>query len=101
MGGKGNYKNKSVLTKIHHYVKENAKGENAVIYCFDTDRIDNDSRAILFLEEVENYCKIKKHDFVWFCYEIENVFLGKSGSDEQKFSESIKYKIKDVVYDKK
>ena len=46
MGGKANYKNRSVTSKINKYINENEKGVNIIIYCFDTDRIDVDNEAV-------------------------------------------------------
>ena len=54
-----------------------------------------------FLKEVEEYCKNNLYDLIWFCYEIENVFLGKTISDENKVVEAVKYQRKEVSYDDK
>lgn len=101
MGGKGNYKNRSITSKINNYAKENHKGQNIIIYCVDTDRIDNDSESVVFFEEVQKYCLDNKYEFVWFCYEIENVFLGKTISNENKVKEAISYQKKRTVFDDK
>ena len=101
MGGKGKYKNRSTTSKINNYVKENQKGQNIIIYCVDTDRIDKDSESVVFLEEVQKYCQHNKYEFVWFCYEIENVFLGKTISDENKVKEAISYQKRETIFDDK
>lgn len=101
MCGKTNYKNKTVVTKINKLINQNSKGENIVIYCFDTDRIDKEIDDLKFLKEVEEYCKNNLYDLIWFCYEIENVFLGKTISDENKVVEAVKYQRKEVSYDDK
>lgn len=101
MAGKGKYKNRSVTSKINNYVKENQKGLNIIIYCIDTDRIDKDSESVVFLEEVQKYCQQNKYEFVWFCYEIENVFLGKTISEENKVKEAISYQKRETIFDDK
>ena len=101
MCGKANYKNKTVVTKINKFRNQNINGENIVIYCFDTDRIDKENDDIKFLKEVEEYCKNNLYELIWFCYEIENVFLGRTVSDENKVVEAIKYLGKEVSYDDK
>ena len=50
MCGKTNYKNKTVVTKINKLINQNSKGENIVIYCFDTDRIDKEIDDLKFLK---------------------------------------------------
>ena len=67
MGGKGNFKNKGVATKINNYKKENLKGQNIIVYCFDTDRIDKDFESVTFLEDAQKFCKVNGYEFVWFC----------------------------------
>lgn len=98
MSGIGNYKNKSVTAKINNYKKENLKGQNIIMYCFDTDRIDKDFESVAFLEEVKNYCKVNNYEFVWFCYEIENVFLSKTVLDVDKLKEAIKYAKREIIF---
>lgn len=95
MGTKYLYNSKKVITKRNSLVKANADGENYIIYCFDTDRIDNNPVHIRELKEREEFCKRNNYKFVWSCYDIENVFLGYSVSDQDKERESMKFFRKD------
>ena len=85
MGGKGNYNKPKILQSINSKIKMyNAVGSTYVIYCFDTDKIDSnpmDNKALL---EEKKYCEDNGYDFVWFCHDVEEVFLGKSVKKKEK-----------------
>lgn len=71
MGGKGKFDKKSTTCKINSYINKNKDGENIIIYCFDTDRIDcsqEDKKA--FLNE-KKYCEKNGFKFIWFNRTIE------------------------------
>lgn len=99
MNGKTKYQNKKVIREINHFVTENKNGDNIVIYCFDTDRIDNDADEKKFFDSAMNYCKMKNYELIWFCYTIENVFLGRIVKDKEKRKESITYAKKEIDFD--
>ena len=91
MGGKGKYNNKSTLSQINKLLKENKKGENIVIYCFDTDKIDSSQEANKVFNEEKSYCDNKGYELVWFYYDIEYTLLGKCIESNMKKQESIKF----------
>ena len=99
MKGKGNYKKVgkriSALQKIYKNI-----GESYVIYCFDTDKYNVDSEANRILCEEKKYCVDNGYDFIWFCHDIEEVFLGKSVAKSEKTEKAKQYitrhKIKDL-----
>ncbi len=86
MDGKGNYnKAKTVTSQIKSFVRQYSQlGSSHVVYCFDTDKFDSDSNDKKFLEKVEDYCGQNGYEFVWFCHDVEEVFLGKSVSKGEK-----------------
>ncbi len=88
MGTKYRYNKPSVLKEIKEYIQQNKNGINHVVYCFDTDRIDNDQVQVEALKKYENFCIQNGFYFVWFCYDIETVFLGHSVPDNEKEKES-------------
>lgn len=100
MGNKYLYKGKKVITDIRKFVNINKKGINHIIYCFDTDRIDTNIESIEFFKQVEIYCKNNDYELIWFCYDIENVFIGKSVSDDKKVSFATNYFSKNINYNK-
>lgn len=99
MNGKKKYNKRNVLAKIKYFKDQNKKGNNVVIYCFDTDRIDRSSEEIEFCQVVKKYCKNNNYELIWFCYDIESVFIGKQVSNRDKKNESIKYGKRCIDYD--
>ncbi|MBR5420675.1 MAG: hypothetical protein IK115_05960 [Lachnospiraceae bacterium] len=90
MGGKGNYE--KVSNKINKLVKAyNYIGESCVIYCFDTDKYDSDTGDEKALHDEMQYCADNGYEFVWFCHDIEEVFLGKSVSNSEKTEKAKSY----------
>ena len=90
MGGKGKYKNKEkeILSLISQYALGSKSNKSKVIYCFDCDDYDVKQEDSNFLKAVQQYCTDKKYDFVWFCKDIERVYLGKKVDDSQKKNEA-------------
>ena len=90
MGGKGNFKR--IIRKIESHQKAYAHtGKSQVVYCFDTDRYETEPEAKNLLCEEKKYCDDKGFDFVWFCHDIEEVFLGRSVPKSEKIKEAIRY----------
>ena len=89
-------------TGVYFYIKDNKKGQNFVIYCFDTDKIDcrQDDKTVFTLEQ--EYCTTNKFHLIWFNYDIEYVLLGKTIESSKKKEESIKYQRKaiNIAYNK-
>lgn len=91
MNGKTKYDSSPVKTGINKLCSLNKFGENVIIFCFDTDRIDIKAEDTNFMNKVEQYCIDNSYKYVWFCFDIECVFLGHSIQDAQKKTESLKY----------
>lgn len=45
----------------------------------------------------KRYCDEKGYDFIWFCKDIERVYLGKKVDDSQKKKESATFKAKKLI----
>ena len=92
MGGKGNYKSRKVEKEINRLINQysstSKNNRSMVLYCIDCDNFDSDPDAIAFLNGVREYCKTKQYRFIWFCRDIEHVFLGKQIRDDQKTKEA-------------
>lgn len=101
MDGKGRYKNKEkeILKLIAGYTSGAISKSNhsKVIYCFDCDDYNIKREDSEFLVEAQQYCNEKKYDFVWFCKDIESVYLGKKVDDSQKKKEAEKFKVKKLI----
>ncbi len=90
MRGKGNYKKAATQIKKHQNAYKKI-GNTHVIYCFDTDKFESNPEDGRVLREEEKYCLNNGYDFVWFCHDIEEVFLGKSVSKSEKKDKSRQY----------
>ena len=101
MEGKGNYSSKTVKNKISDLEKKfsatSKNNHSAVIMCFDCDDYSTDAKDATFLKNAEIYCRQNDYDFVWFCRDIEEVFLGKRISDAKKKAEAERFFINDMI----
>ena len=99
MDGRGNYKKKQsmIKTMISQYKKASDNNETKVIYCFDCDRYDTNPDDRDFLNISQKYCNEKGYEYIWFCRDVESVFLGRKIPDKQKKREAAKYKAKNLV----
>ena len=92
LGGKDNYKDSSRLKDIKKLISKyqsiDRDDERAVVfYCIDTDDISrgpdanrNRSKA----NEIEDFCRRNGYEFIWFHEVIEQSFVGKRVSDNEK-----------------
>ena len=102
MDGKGKYSNKEkvIASQIKTYqnaVKNGASRRSVVIYCFDCDEYDTNQEDLVFLDKAEQYCAHHAYDFVWFCKDIEQVYLGKKVDDSRKKQEATTFKEKGLI----
>lgn len=99
MGGKGNYRKreKEVSNLIKQYAAASKTNETKVIYCFDCDDYDSIPADMDFLKNAKQYCERQGADFVWFCKDIERVYLDKKVENKQKKIEAAKFKQKKLI----
>lgn len=99
MDGKGNYKKKQkeIQKQISQYKAASKSNHSKVIYCFDCDDYDFDSEVRNFLENAQKYCAENGYEFVWFCKDIEQVYLGKQVEDAHKKAEAAAFKNKKLI----
>lgn len=99
MDGKGNYRNKEKEVKqlINQYSVMSEAHYTKVLYCFDCDDYDNKPEDMNFLKEAKKYCDEKGYEFVWFCKDIERVYIGKKVADSQKRKEASSFTAKKLI----
>lgn len=99
MDGKGNYfkKKKEVESKIKQYRATSKNNQSRVIYCFDCDEYDKKPEDSLFLNKAKKFCEEMNYEFVWFCKDIEHVYIGKRIDDSQKKKEAENFKIQKLI----
>lgn len=99
MDGKGKYKSKKreieTLKKQYNSVSDSRRTE--IIYCFDCDDYDSKPEDAEFLARVKQYCSTNGYEFVWFCKDVERVFLGRKVDDSKKKDESARFKKKGLI----
>ena len=49
------------------------------------------------MEDAQKYCAENGHEFVWFCKDIEQVYLGKQVEDAHKKAEAAAFKNKKLI----
>lgn len=99
LGGRGNYskKQREIKSYISQYASTSKQNRSKVIFCFDCDNYDGNPDDSRFIKEAQQYCKEHGYDFVWFCRDIEHVYLGKSVPEKDKKSESVRFKANKMI----
>lgn len=90
MESKSKYNSRAVKEQIRRE-SMNAKDTN-VIYFVDTDDWDISIEDANFLEEIKTYCINNGYDFVYFCKDVEDVYLGKSVANTEKINAIRRFK---------
>ena len=99
MEGKNKYlsKEKEVNLLISQYSSTSTNNVTKVIYCFDCDDYDSNPVDKEFLEKTQKFCKANNYEYVWFCKDIERVYLGKKVEDGHKNSEATRFKANKLI----
>ena len=99
MDGKNKYltKEKEVKNLISQYSVAATNNVTKVIYCFDCDDYDSNPVDKEFLEKTKEFCKANNYEYVWFCKDIERVYLGEKVEDGQKNREATKFKADKLI----
>ena len=101
MDGKGNYRSKKKEREINSLISQysitSKNNCSMVLYCFDCDDYDSNVADLNFLEEVRQYCRKQCYEFIWFCKDVEEVYLGKRINDSQKKKDNCQYQCKTAV----
>lgn len=92
MGTKTKYKSKDVLREINQKIKMYTIGESQVIYCIDTDQFETNPEHQREFQEIINFCEEHGYELIWFCHDVEEVFLGKKISDKLKRKEAADFR---------
>lgn len=98
MDGRGNYNSKKKEKEIQKLISQysstsrNDQHQSKVIYCFDCNEYNNNPDDSKFLKDAKKYCDDKGYDFVWFCKDVEQVYIGKKVNDSQKKDVAAKFK---------
>ena len=84
---------------ISQYKAASKKNQSRVIYCFDCDNFDTNAEDENFLKNAKQYCEENGYGFVWFCRDIEQVYIGKQVEKSLKRTEAATFKAKKLITD--
>jgi len=77
MNGKMGINSPKVRHKVDDLIREyKSNGESRVIYCVDTDDWKKNPQQQKDWKKIQTFCKNSGYDLVWFCRDIEEVYLG-------------------------
>lgn len=99
MDGKGKYaqKDKEINKKISQYASTSPNNKSVVIYCFDCDDYNTKPEDKKFLDTVKSYCDKNNYEFVWFCKDIERVYINEKVEKSKKGIKSSMFKAKKQI----
>lgn len=98
VGGKGNIdsaKTRRELDKKIRMFKPN--GDTQVFICFDTDRFERNPDNKAEMDRIALFCSTNGYEFVWFCHDIEEVYIGISINNYDKIKTATNFKIKKKI----
>ena len=84
MGGKPKYNHRSVTSEIAEKISQYRHGDTKVIYITDTDSFESRPEDKEFFDKISNYCNENGYNHVWFCHDVEEVFIGAKVSSNNK-----------------
>ena len=93
MGGKYKYKTKEkeIQTLIRQFSIGSKDNESYVFYVVDCDDYDSNPRDASFLEEIEDYCNQHNYNLIWFCKDVEQVYINKKVAKKEKKDEAERF----------
>lgn len=99
LNGKGNYraKEKEIALLESQYRSTSKENKSQVILCLDCDEYDIKPEDMDFINNAKQYCLGKGREFVWFCKDVEQVYIGKKVPDAEKKEEAAKFKSTKLV----
>ena len=97
MGSKTNYNSREVVKQVRNWIKDYTIGESQVFYCIDVDDFESNPRHIKEFEDISNYCKKNDYTLIWFCHDIEDVYLCKRIHDKDKVQDAIAFRRKNGI----
>ena len=97
MGTKTKYRSKDILKEIKQKTKEFTIGQTKVIYCIDTDEYEKNPEHANAFRDINRFCEENSYDLIWFCHDVEEVFLSQKVQDSKKVEEAGAFKRKNGI----
>lgn len=92
MESKSRYNYPKVKNDLKKAIKDFSESE--VVYCVDLDNYKSDYAAEKLNNDIEGYCERNNYRFVWFCRDIEEVFLHEKIADSEKYKKAKRFNSK-------
>ncbi len=96
LGSKTKFNDKGKLKEIEKYTKS-FPGNTEVIYFIDYDDGDTSAITLDLFNRIKNFCETKGYYFVYFVKDVEDVYLGKQVSDNEKIKYLEYFKRKSLI----
>lgn len=90
LGSKTKYNSKDKLKEIRDRMKL-FNGETRVIYFIDVDDYDVSYETKKLYDDIKCFCQNNGYDLVFFCKDVEDVYLGKTVEDKEKVKLAAKF----------
>lgn len=84
MGGKSNFKAPDVKRQVKQYCQDYKIGATVVLYCIDLDNYETDAEQVSLNKGVTEFAQRNNHEIIWFCRDIEEVYLGRRVDKSEK-----------------
>lgn len=59
-------------------------GDTVVVYCIDYDDSASNPETKALFNEIQAFCRDNGYEFVYFCRDVEDVYLGDQVADTEK-----------------
>ncbi|MGN0436163.1 MAG: hypothetical protein ACI4D8_06020 [Wujia sp.] len=96
LGSKTKYNAKDKVKEIDENIK-NFPGDTTVIYFVDVDDYEISPEIKKLYDEIETYCNKKGYELVFFDKDVEDVYWGKSISNDEKVDKVAEFKRKQLI----
>lgn len=96
LGGKGGFSTNKTVRKINSLINQykagSPSGNSFVFLCLDCDNYDSSPEDLRILSDAKQYCEgFQNYRLIWFCRDVEDVFLGHQVSSNQKRNEANRF----------
>ena len=92
------YTDNGKIKEINSLIRQ-FPGETTVIYCIDTDDYDTSPETKAVNDAIEKYCSDNGYELVFFCKDVEDVFIKKTVSKAEKIRSAEVFNRKSMIKD--
>lgn len=99
--GKQNYNSSKIRKRVRNQIASNKSYGvyTVVILCIDTDTTSKSFKPGSFFHNVMTYCEEHGYELVWYCKNVENVFLNKEARDVNKVAAAKEFARSEKIFD--